>query len=85
MDCSLLSLLAHGETGGDGSILIFGEEWFSRGGRVIGVVYDGFSIAVDNCGVFIVGLKLSTGFASGGDIRLEIGGSRVVIFEAARG
>lgn len=54
-----------------------GDDRLEIGGRVFSGLYDClFVVGVDSADFRMVGLKLSIGFGSGGDIRLEIDGSR---------
>lgn len=72
--CSLYGLLGHGETGGDSKILIVsGVLQESIGGSVFSRLKDGRQLLFGFGEV--AGLKVSSGLASGGDIRLRMGGN----------
>lgn len=73
-------MAVHGETGGDGRILadLLGDAWPDIGANLLPAGYD-ISCAVDgDCEALTAEMKLSIGLGSGGDIKLEIGGSRVI-------
>lgn len=70
-----------GETGGDGKILIVdvaGDCELDIGASLLSGLRDGGCVLYGWSAEFRVGLKLSRGLASGGDIRLEIEGSLVM-------
>lgn len=73
-------LAVHGETGGDGRILadLLGDAWPDIGASLLPAVYDVSCIVDGDCKAFAAELKLSMGLGSGGDIKLEMGGSRVI-------
>lgn len=82
--CSLNDLLGHGDTGGDGRTLVValsGDGQSEIGGRVFSALND--ALGVENGGGPEISgeLKVSRGFASGGDIRLRIDGNRVMLVE----
>lgn len=59
-----------------------GDERLEIGGRVFSGLYDCLLVGgVDSADFRRVGLKLSIGFGSGGDIRLDIDGSRDMLDE----
>lgn len=76
-------MLVHGETGGDGKILAvfwFGDEWLDIGASLLSAEYDVFENAIDGDNDAVTAEeKLSSGLVSGGDIKLEIGGRRVIV------
>lgn len=74
-------LLAHGDTGGDGRILadLFGDAWFDKGASLLSGENGCFCDTDGDWDARTAELKLSIGFASGGDIKLEIGGRRVIV------
>ena len=73
-------LAVHGETGGDGRFLavLLGDALPDIGANLLSAEYEG-SCAVDgDCEALAGDMKLSMALGSGGDIKLEIGGSRVI-------
>lgn len=78
-------LLVHGEAGGDGQILadLSGDAWLDIGASLLSAEKDGLTTAPGDCNGWTVELKLSRGLASGGDIRLEMGGRRVMVVNTA--
>ena len=80
-------LLVHGETGGDGKILIVGvfdARSFEIGAKVLSRLKGGVWRIVGELLGLWVGLKLSSGFDSGGDMRLAYRGAWNMIDEIVR-
>lgn len=82
---SIASLLytsfSNGEAGGDGKILIFemaGDCEVDIGASLLSGLSDGDCVLYGCSTELRVGEKLSRGFGSGGDMRLEIDGSLVM-------
>ena len=78
--CSFF-LAVHGETGGDGRILedLSGDARPDIGANLLPTAYDDSCIVDGEWIGLVAGMKLSMSLGSGGDIKLEIGGSRVIV------
>ena len=73
-------MVVHGDTGGDGRILVAlpGDAWPDIGANLLPTEYDDSCTTDGDFDALTAEAKLSIGLVSGGDIKLEIGGSRVI-------
>lgn len=72
----------HGDTGGDGKTFIalwLGERQSEIGGKTLVGVKEDREFESGSFAGLDIGLKVSSGLASGGDIRLAIGGRRFML------